>query len=133
MKTNIEIIQKHFNTTFNSDCRLYLSTEQISHLMNLAREDELNHVKESINPEEGHNGFNKEMLNEEKQKWHDRKMVPDQLNINPDDFFQWCEIERLTGEVDPRRDLHFGENKIEGLILNVTRDVEPGHWNLSQN
>lgn len=101
--------------------------------MSVARQEELNHVKESINPEEGHNGFNRDLLDAELYKCQEqRKFHPNQLDIHPDDFFQFCEMERLTGNVDPRRELHFGQNYFEGLKLNVDRDIKPGHWKLTQ-
>ena len=109
-----------------------LSGEQLEfvhHCMSIARQEELNHVKESLVPEEGHDGFTKILFEKELKNC---SFVPNQLDIHPDDFFQFCEMERLIGNPDPRRELHFGQNHFEGLKLNCDRDVKPGHWKLTQ-
>lgn len=96
--------------------------------MESARIDEHCIIKESVNPEEPKNGFNDDLLKKEILKHiNESKHKPIAIRINPDDWFQFVEVHRLTtgARMHPSPD---GDWYWAGLKIDLIRDVDAGKW-----
>ncbi len=134
MKTDLEIIDEvASNRAFDIKG---LSQEELVFVrlcMAKARESEIINFKESINPEEGHNVFSRELFNKEFDKYKEKQgKLPNTLEIHPDDFMDFCDMEVMNGNPDPRRSLTHGRNHFKGMELKLNLNTKKGFWKLNK-
>lgn len=96
--------------------------------MQEARIDEHRIIKEAVNPEEPKDGFSDELFKKEVFKYRkENNQLPILIRINPDDWFQFVELHRLTtgATMHPSSE---GSWFWGGLRIQLRRDVPAGKW-----